>query len=179
MRTLTFRQATPDDIGDIVALVNSCYRGDSSRVGWTTEADLLNGTRTDEGEIQRLMSLRDSRILLCSSGREIAGSVHIQKQGPACYLGMLVVKPELQNSGVGRQLMSEAEGKARELWGSTKMTMTVITLREELIAYYERRGYRRTGQIKPFVSDATHGIPRVEGIELEVLEKSLENKSSV
>lgn len=179
MRTLTFRQATPDDIGDIVALVNSCYRGDSSRIGWTTEADLLDGTRTDESEIQNLMSLNDSRILLCSSGREIVGSVHIQKQGSACYLGMLVVKPELQGGGVGRQLMNEAENRARELWRSTKITMTVISLREELIAYYERRGYRRTGQIKPFVSDATHGIPRVGGIELEVLEKSLDNNSSV
>ena len=99
--------------------------------------------------------------------------MHIQKEGSACYLSMLVVKPGLQGSGIGRQLIEVAEMRARETWSSSKMTMSVITIRPELIAYYERRGYRRTGEMKPFVFDEVHGIPRVDGIELEVLEKEL------
>ena len=168
-----FRRATIDDVAEIALLVNSCYRGDSSRVGWTTEADLLDGTRTDEDEIKSLITHPDSMLLLCAEEDEIIGSVHIQKQDDSSYLGMLVVKPNLQGGGVGRRLMEAAEVRAREEWGSTRMTMTVISVRDTLIAYYERRGYRRTGRMKPFISDATHGIPRVDHLELEVLEKDL------
>lgn len=168
-----FRRATLDDVAEIVLLVNSCYRGDSSRVGWTTEADLLDGTRTDEDEITGLITQPDSMLLLCVEEDEIIGSVHIQKQDDSSYLGMLVVKPNLQGGGVGRRLMEAAEVRAREEWGSKRMTMTVISVRDTLISYYERRGYRRTGQMKPFISDATHGILRVDHLELEVLEKDL------
>ena len=173
MNSLNFRQATAGDAAEIAALVNSGYRGDSSKQGWTTEADLLDGLRTDETEIRGLIVMDDAMTLLCIDESEIIGSVHIQKEGSACYLSMLVVKPGLQGSGIGRQLIEAAETRARETWSSAKMTMTVITIRPELIAYYERRGYRRTGRTKPFVFDAVHGLPRVEGIELEVLEKDL------
>lgn len=173
MEVLRFRRAIVDDVPEIVALVNSCYRGDSSRLGWTTEADLLDGTRTDDEEIRSLITQPGSIIVLCLSGEEIIGSVHIQKQGDSSHLGMFVVNPGLQGGGVGRRLMEAAELTAREEWGSAKMAMSVITMRAELIAYYERRGYARTGQVKPFVFDETHGIAKVEGIELEVLEKEL------
>ena len=173
MKAPQFRCATIEDAAEIAQLVNSCYRGDSSRVGWTTEADLLDGTRTDEEEIKSLVSQRGSMILICLDGKEIIGSVHLQKQGDASYLGMLVVKPSIQGGGIGRQLMEAAEQEVRREWGSTRMTMSVITMRSELIAYYERRGYRRTGLHKPFVFDDTHGIAKVEGIELEILEKDL------
>ena len=168
-----FRPADLHDVAEIVLLVNSCYRGDSSRVGWTTEADLLDGTRTDEDEITGLVTQPDSMLVLCVEEDEIIGSVHIQKQGDSSYLGMLVVKPNLQGGGVGRRLIEAAEVRARGEWGSKRMTMTVISVRDTLIAYYERRGYRRTGHMKPFISDATHGIPRVDHLELEVLEKDL------
>jgi ribosomal protein S18 acetylase RimI-like enzyme len=173
MSSVRFRTAIGDDAAAIAALVNSGYRGESSKHGWTTEADLLDGLRTDENEIRSLIAANDAMTVLCIDENEIIGSVHIQKEGSACYLSMLVVKPGLQGSGIGKQLIEAAESRARETWSSEKMTMTVITIRPELIAYYERRGYRRTGQMKPFVFDETHGIPRVEGIELEVLEKDL------
>jgi ribosomal protein S18 acetylase RimI-like enzyme len=173
MPSVRFRTATGDDAAAIAALVNSGYRGESSQQGWTTEADLLDGLRTDENEIRSLIAADDAMTVLCIDENEITGSVHIQKEGPACYLSMLVVKPGLQGSGIGKQLIEAAESRARETWSSAKMTMTVITIRSELIAYYERRGYRRTGQMKPFLFDETHGIPRVDGIELEVLEKDL------
>jgi ribosomal protein S18 acetylase RimI-like enzyme len=171
--TLRFRSATADDVNAVVTLVNACYRGDSSRQGWTTEADLLDGTRTDENEIAHLIATTGSTIMLCISEDEIIGSVHLEKEGSSCYLGMLVVKPTLQGSGIGRRLMEAGEDYARDRLKSHKMTMNVISMRPELLAYYERRGYRRTGRTKPFVFDHTHGIPKVDGIELEILEKDL------
>ncbi len=173
MSELQFRPATISDAAELAALVNSCYRGDSSRLGWTTEADLLDGTRTDAGEIENIITRPASTIITCSDGNEIVGSVNVEKRGSNCYLGMLVVKPTLQRGGLGRQLIQAAEDYARNTWHSEKMTMTVISRRSELISYYERRGYHRTGEMKPFKFDDVHGIARVDGIELEVLEKKL------
>jgi ribosomal protein S18 acetylase RimI-like enzyme len=170
--TRTIRFATLTDAPVIATLANSAYRGESSRAGWTTEADLLDGTRTDETDVANLIN-KPGRIIVVCDGDEIIGSVHIENRGTSSYLSMLVVNPELQASGVGRQLIQAAEDQARELWGSTKMTMSVITVRAELIAYYERRGYRRTGEIIPFVFDGVYAIPRVERLDMEILEKNL------
>ena len=172
MRESAFRTATVDDAPQIAALVNSAYRGDSSRAGWTTEADLLEGIRTDAAEIASLLEKPQMAIILCIDNGELIGSVNVERRGRDSYLGMLVVKPTLQNAGLGRKLIDAAENHAREKWSSEKMTMTVISVRSELIAYYERRGYRRTGEKKPFPFDEQH-VPRVNGIELEVLEKDL------
>ena len=172
---VSFRRATTADADAIAVLVNSAYRGESSRAGWTTEADLLGGQRTDAGEICRLLGMKGSVILLCLAGGEIVGSVHLERVDAAtAYLGMLVIKPVLQGRGLGSRFMQEAEDFAREEWGASSMLMQVITLRHELIAYYERRGYRRTGAIKPFpAADPKFGLPKVAGLHFEVLEKSL------
>jgi ribosomal protein S18 acetylase RimI-like enzyme len=153
--------------------VNSAYRGESSRQGWTTEADLLDGTRTNETDIDNLIAREGSMILLCSDGTGIIGCAHLELRGAACELGMLVVKPGLQNRGIGKQLMQAAEAMARQSWDVRRITMSVITVRHELIAYYERRGYRRTGRTKPFMADDTHGFPKSQPLEFEVLEKNL------
>ena len=174
MSEVQFRRAVIRDAAEIADLVNNCYRGDSSRAGWTTEADLLDGTRTNAAEIQTFIEQPDRVILICIDGTGIVGSVNVERHGSSSYLGMLVVKPALQGTGLGRRIIQAAEDYARDEWQSKKMTMTVITRRSELIAYYERRGYRRTGELNPFKSDDVHGIPRVDGIELEVLEKVLE-----
>lgn len=173
MTEIRFRPAVVADAPEIAALVNSCYRGESSRAGWTTEADLLDGTRTNATEIETIITRPGSTILVCLDGNEIIGSVNIEQRDSECYLGMLVVKPTLQGGGIGRQLMEAAEDYASDVWHSKKMTMTVITRRAELLAYYERKGYRRTGETIPFKIDDLHGIPRVNGIELEILEKTL------
>jgi ribosomal protein S18 acetylase RimI-like enzyme len=112
-------------------------------------------------------------ILLCGDDAGIIGCAHLELRGTACELGMLVVKPGLQSRGIGKQLMQAAETMARQSWGVRRITMSVITVRHELIAYYERRGYRRTGRTKPFVADDTHGFPKSQSLEFEVLEKSL------
>ena len=169
-QTLSFIKARPEDASLIAGLVNSAYRGESSRAGWTSEADLFNGPRTDENEIRDLIKSHDSMFLLCMRATEIIGSVLLRKTGASAYLGMLVVRPRLQGAGIGSRLMAAAESAARDTWNITRMSMTVIGCRHELIAFYERRGYRRTGQIEPLPLGGL-SVPRIENLELEVLEK--------
>ena len=174
MHTLTFRSATVADIDALVALVTSAYRGDASRVGWTTEADLLDGPRIDP-EILRQDILRDrSLVLLAERDGALVACAHISDDGDAGYFGMFSVDPAQQGGGVGKQLMDAAEAHAAREWGVPVMQMTVIDVRDELIAFYERRGYRRTGIKKPFpYGDERFGIPKRDDLRFEILEKPL------
>jgi GNAT superfamily N-acetyltransferase len=169
---LSFRRARREDAEVVADLVNSGYRGEASKQGWTTEADLLDGKRSDAAEVRRLIEMQDSMIYLCLQGTEIIGSVHLQHTKGVGYLGLFVVKPRLQGAGIGKQIMAAAERAAQNAWGIRKMTMTVITVRPELLAFYERRGYRRTGKLIPFPADDQH-VPKVTGLQLEYLEKDL------
>jgi len=173
MQALTFRHAELGDIRAIVALVNSGYRGEDSRAGWTTEADYLDGVRTDEREVRELIGDSRSIFLLCERGSEIVGSVLLQREEAAAYLGMLVVRPTLQGQGIGKDLLDAAEHSVIELWAVGVMRMTVITRREELIAFYERRGYRRTGIFKPFPHHDLRSSALRGELKFEVLEKRL------
>lgn len=173
MSRLSFRKAAHADIGHVVALVNSAYRGASSKRGWTTEADFLDGQRTDAEEITKLIDTPGSMILLCYQDQDLIGSAHLERAEHGAYLGMFTVRPTLQGRGIGKRFMQEAERMAQEEWGAKKIMMLVITLRTELIAFYERRGYRRTGLFKEFPNDIRFGIPRVDGLRFELLEKDL------
>ncbi len=172
---LTFRRATAPDVDAVAALVNSAYRGESSRAGWTTEADLLDGQRTDAEEISHLIATDGSVILLCLRSGELIGSVHVQHMDAVtAYLGMLVIRPGLQGRGLGSRFMAAAEALARTEWHAARVRMQVITLRHELIAWYQRHGYRRTGETIPFpADDPRFGLPRIAGLRFAVLEKSL------
>lgn len=170
---IVYRPALIADAAIIEALVNSAYRGDSSRAGWTTEADLLDGTRISAEEVIAQIEAKDSIILLCIRNDEIIGCVHLEKNENAAYLGMFVVKPTLQGAGIGKQFMQAAENMAQAVWGVEKMWMTVISVRSELIAFYERRGYHRTGRFKPFMGDGVNGIVKTAPLEFEELEKVL------
>lgn len=171
--TLTFRTARADDAPAIAALVNRGYRGDASRAGWTTEADFLVGKRTDEDEVLALLGAPGSMILLCLHADEIVGSVHLKRDDDGAYLGMFVVLPTLQGQGIGKQFLQAAEDAVQRTWHSARIYMTVITLRAELIAFYERRGYRRTGRFEPFPTDDARSTALVDHLQFEVLEKSL------
>src|SRR3546814_34395 len=171
---LDFRDAGIDDIPGLVVLVTSAYRGDASRAGWTTEADLLDGNRIDpdvlRGDIQR----PDSRVRLAQREGQVLGCAHVAIEDGAGYFGMFAVNPQLQAAGIGKALLAEAERIVREDWKLPMMRMTVIDLREDLIAWYERRGYRRTGTKKPFPAvDPRFGLPKREDLRFEVLEKAL------
>ncbi len=174
-----FRPAASDDAARLVALVNSAYRGESSKKGWTTEADILGGQRTDEDKIRETIAAANSRIELAFlEDGALAACVHLKKEADgSCYLGMLSVDPNRQAAGLGKELMSRSEEIARA-WGCARMRMTVISVRAELIAYYERRGYRRTGKTEPFPEgDPRFGLPKVRGLMFAELEKPLAGPS--
>ena len=173
-QSLSFRNAEAADIAAIVSLVESAYRGDASRAGWTTEADLLDGQRVDARGVAELVAKPHSRVLLGESGAVLLACAHIEKQGQACYFGMFSVRPKLQGAGIGQQMMGEAERIARDEWKCVQMEMTVISVRDELIAWYARRGYRRSGVFKPFpYGDEHFGIPKRDDLRFEMLVKPL------
>ena len=174
MDTLSFRPANHADIPALVALVTSAYRGDVSRQGWTTEADLLDGQRIDPDVLARDIGRARSRILVAERGGEMLACAHVAEEDGAVYFGMFSVRPDLQGGGVGKAMLAEAERIAREEWQLPTMRMTVIDIRDELIAFYERRGYARTGIKKPFpYGDERYGIPKREDLRFEILEKPL------
>ena len=174
MTDLGFRAATDADIDAIVALVTSAYRGESSRAGWTTEADLLDGARIDP-EVLRADIARDgSRVVLAERDGALLACAHVAIEGDAGYFGMFSVVPGLQGGGIGKQVLAECERIVRDDWRLPAMRMTVIDVRDELIAFYQRRGYRRTGITKPFpYGDARFGEPKRDDLRFEVLEKAL------
>jgi ribosomal protein S18 acetylase RimI-like enzyme len=171
---LSFRAASAADIATVIALVESAYRGDASRAGWTTEADFLDGRRTGADDIETILARKQSRLLLAERDGKLLACAHVAVEDGAGYFGMFSVDPSLQGGGIGKDVLAEAERVAREEWRCPAMRMTVIDIRDELIAFYERRGYRRTGIKKPFpYGDARFGLPKRDDLRFEVLEKPL------
>jgi GNAT superfamily N-acetyltransferase len=167
-----FRKATLLEAELVAALVNSAYRGESSKQGWTTEAELLEGLRTTMEDVKKLIvSSDDSFILLCLKEAQIVGSVHVEKRDEQAHIGMFVVAPVLQGNGIGKQLLAAAERTAQQVWAVSSFVMAVITLRHELIAFYRRRGYQRTGVLQDFPYNPALWTPKVEGLQFELLEK--------
>lgn len=167
---MTYRKAEAEDAEKLCELVNSAYRGVSSKVGWTTEADLLDGQRTDLVGIKEM--IHADRIELVLQDNKILGCIYIRKESDAVYFGMLTVKPDLQNQGTGKLLLKRLEDLTLE-WGYTKIRMTVINSRKELIDYYERRGFRWTGETEPFPDhDPRFGLPKTK-LLFHVFEKTL------
>ncbi|QLE75024.1 GNAT family N-acetyltransferase [Streptomyces rectiverticillatus] len=170
----TFRDATVDDVPVLVALIESAYRGDASRAGWTTEADLLEGQRTDPDGVEAVVTDPDSRLLVVERGDRIVACCQLERRGTHAYFGMFAVSPEMQGGGLGKVVIAEAERLVRTDWGATEMHMTVIKQRDELIAWYERRGYGRTGRMSPFpYGDERFGVPQRDDLEFELLIKEL------
>ncbi|OMG54367.1 MULTISPECIES: GNAT family N-acetyltransferase [Brevundimonas] len=175
MSEATFRPAAPDDVPALHRLIESAYRGDSAKAGWTHEADLLGGQRTDEAELRDILADASRVLLLAEIDGVLTGCVQVAKQGEGlAYLGLLTVDPRRQAGGLGRWLIAAAEAEAIDRFGATRMEMTVIRQRAELIAWYERRGYRLTGETRPFpLDDERFGLPQTRELEFVVLEKAL------
>lgn len=171
--TLAFRIATHDDIDALLELVESAYRGDSSRQGWTTEADLLDGQRTDRDGLRATIDKDGSVIVLAERDGELLGCANLERQGDAAYFGMFAVRPGLQGHGIGDAILRECERIARD-WRLASVRMTVIWTRTELIAFYHRRGYAATGERAPFpYGDERFGLPKRADLWFEVYAKSL------
>ncbi|MGZ3772504.1 MAG: GNAT family N-acetyltransferase [Pseudobdellovibrionaceae bacterium] len=172
---IEFTQADDSHIESLVNLVNSAYRGESAKKGWTSEADLLGGQRIDAERIHELINTEDSVVLIAENDDNgtLLGCVHLEKFGSRVYLGMLTVDPTLQGHGIGKMLLQESEAFA-SFWDCTAIFMTVISVRKDLISWYEKHGFRNTGEKKPFpYGDERFGIPKVEGLEFVILEKKL------
>lgn len=172
---LRFRAATAEDAEAVVALVESAYRGEASRAGWTTEADLLDGQRTDIAAVLETIAADDRLVLLAIESESLAGCCELRRHAAAAaYFGMFAVSPALQRGGIGKAVLAEAERWAREQWRAERMAMTVLAQRRDLISWYERRGYRRTGETEPFpYGDERFGRPRRDDLVFEKLDKAL------
>jgi ribosomal protein S18 acetylase RimI-like enzyme len=187
-RTLAFRFAHADDVPAIVDLVESAYRGESSRAGWTTEAHLLDGRRTDAEAICSVLARPGSDMLLAEAEGQLVGCCQLDQPGPPptaparstppfngeAHFGMFAVRPGRQGQGWGRQILAEAERLARDQWSASTMVLSVLAQRPDLIAWYERRGYRRTGETSPFPYENTRfGVPKRPDLSFAVLSKPL------
>lgn len=173
---ILFRTATIQDADKIVQLVNSAYRGEGSKQGWTTEADLLDGQRTDAESLAEIIRspLNQIELAIERNTDKICGSIHLIREFPhTLYFGMLTVNPALQGQGLGKLLLEHAE-KIAKGYELSKIRCTVIPVRSELIAFYERRGFRPTGRIENFpLHDERFGIPKVDGLALKEFIKDI------
>jgi ribosomal protein S18 acetylase RimI-like enzyme len=166
--------ASPDDADELSILVNAAYRGDTGRQGWTTEADLIDGSRTDAELLKAVIEKPGSQILKYVENGQIIGCVELRKEEDKLYLGMLTVSHTIQNKGIGKQLLYAAEDVARKL-GCHAIFMNVLTVRKELIAWYARHGYHDTGARKPFAfTDPRFGFPK-QPLEFMIMEKEISN----
>ena len=170
------RRASTDDVAAIVALAHSAYRGESSRAGWTTEADLLDGGRTDAPMVRDLIAAEGSVILVADDPAEpgsLLACCHLERRPGSAYLGLFAVRPGMQGRGVGTALLSAAEALARD-WGVDRLELTVLNHRPELLAWYERVGFAMTGHDTPFpYGDERFGIPRRPDLVLQGMAKRI------
>ncbi|MEO8182620.1 MAG: GNAT family N-acetyltransferase [Deltaproteobacteria bacterium] len=180
-RMPSFRTAGLEDVDAVVQLVESAYRGESSLAGWTTEAHLLDGQRTDPEEVASLTRERQARLLLAQEAGELVGCVLVRADREpeagapvTAHIGLFAVRPTLQTRGLGRALLAEAERVARIELGAARAELTVIEQRLDILGWYERRGYARTGATEPFPYDNPRaGLPRRADLRFLVLAKPL------
>ena len=165
-------KATLQDISSLTTLINSAYRGETSKKGWTTEAHLLEGKRTTEEELTEIILNPKNTFLKFTDNEQIIGSVLLVEKEHQLYVGMLTVSPELQNGGIGKKMLAEAEVHAKTL-GLSTLSMTVVSVRTELIAWYKRHGYVDTGEREPFPSSDIHINISDKPLEFIYLEKRI------
>jgi GNAT superfamily N-acetyltransferase len=169
----TFELASENDAERVCELVNSAYRGDSGRLGWTAESDYLDGQRIDPEMFRELFTI-DSVVLVFPNGETPIGCVNIQRNGSEMYMGMVTVSPKMQSQGLGSFVMKSAEEWGKEHWGVKTVKITVISKRKELINWYIKRGFVPNGAVEPFpYGQERFGIPQMDDLEFIVLIKQL------
>lgn len=169
-----FRSGRLVDVPALVDLVESAYRGERSRAGWTNEADLLSGQRVDGQMVGAAVGDPGGMVLVAETGGRITACCHLQRRDGYGYFGMFAVAPGHQRGGLGRAVLAEAERLARDEWGVGELRMTVLVQREDLIGWYLRRGYARTGELSAFpYGDERFGVPLRPDLAFETLTKKL------
>nr|WP_314446280.1 GNAT family N-acetyltransferase [uncultured Sphingomonas sp.] len=171
---MRLERATSSDLPALHALVERAYRGETARAGWSHEADLLTGDRTSVAELQSYLDAGE-HILIWRNGGTIRACVRlVQLSHDLVYLGMLTVDPALQGEGLGKRLLAAAEAYARDALGASRMEMQVFSRRRELLSFYDRRGYRPTGERRPFpYAEWPDAGAQYDDLEFTVLEKPL------
>ena len=169
------RIANVADAEAVASLVNKAYRPEDGARGWTHESDLIAGQRTNARQVADAINRPDSFILLCLKGQEIVACVHVEKERTECHIGTLAVSPSLQSEGIGNRMLSQAEDFARMTFSSEIFTILVLSARPELISFYTKRGYQRTGAAMDYPFLAGVGIPKLRGLKVEVLKKRSNN----
>lgn len=172
---LHFYKAELVDADAIAKLVNSAYRGDASRKGWTTEADLLDGLRTTTQDVAKIIKRHDAFVLIGVLKDEVVACMCCEWQNlagnNAAHFGMIAVKPALQNKGYGKLLLKAAEAMTLREWRVVGFYLTVISTRHELIDFYERLGFKKTGEFKDFPHNPEMWQPKVENLNLLYMAK--------
>lgn len=171
---LRLRPATHDDVDAVVALVEQAYRGDASRAGWTTEADLVAGQRTDAAMVRELLAAPGTVLLLGHDGAgRLVACCQVEDRGDVAYVGMVAVRPGRQGGGIGTALLAAVDDLVRG-WGRAALQLTVIAQRAELVAWYERRGFALTDERLGFpYGDERFGRPLRDDLEFRVMRKEL------
>lgn len=173
MHIEAFRKATVADCEAIARLVNKAYRPEPGAAGWTHESELVSGERISVTQVREAIASPESAVLLGLVAGEIGACVHVENEGAGCCrIGMLAVDPALQGAGAGKDMLALAECYARDSFGADRLTMFVLSARSELVSFYQRRGYRRTGRVKGYPTAAGVGTPRCQDLVVEQLEKS-------
>jgi ribosomal protein S18 acetylase RimI-like enzyme len=160
------------DVPRLAILIERAYRGPEAAKGWTNESTLLTGPRSSPVEIESLILEKDSRFVTAHHGERLVGCALIQKHGEGAYFGMFAIDPDIQGGGLGKAVVTRCEEAARELWSAKYLKLTVISLRDKLIEWYERRGFVQTGEHEPFPFDTATGALRTD-FDLIVLQKAL------
>jgi ribosomal protein S18 acetylase RimI-like enzyme len=159
------------DVPRLALLIERAYRGPEAAKGWTNEAEILTGPRSSPAEIEGLIRDKDSRFVTGFRGDKLVGCALIQREGDGAYFGMFAIDPDIQGGGLGKAMMTRCEEAVRELWGAKSLRLQVISLRHQLIGWYERRGYVQTGEHEPFPFDTATGALRTD-FDLTVLRKT-------
>lgn len=163
-----FEKAAIDQAQAISDLINLTYRGNS---GWTTEAAIIRGDRTNRQEIETAMLNPDAHFFVASLPAMLASCIYVAREKRHAYIGFFSVHPDLQGQGLGKYMLEEAETFARTVFGARRFVMFVISQRPELIAFYQRRGYCCTGRIETYPESL--GIPKIAGLTIEYLAKDV------
>lgn len=172
MQNITLQYADLSDVQRVAALVELAYRGPRAARGWTNEAAILIGPRSSPAEVERLIRDGNSRFVMALDGDRLIGCALLQQYADGAYFGMFAIDPDQQGNGLGKAIVAQCEHAARELWGAAFLRLTVISLRTELITWYERRGFVQTGEREPFPFETATGALRTD-FDLIVLEKPL------
>ncbi|WP_174984684.1 GNAT family N-acetyltransferase [Burkholderia lata] len=172
-RAASYRVANEQDVAALVELVNAAYRPTTASAGWTHEAALVEGPRITSSQLTATLRAADTVLLVAEIDGCIAGCIEVRKDGDAAYIGTLAVAPSKQDRGLGKALLTEAEQFAVRRWKSETAVMVVLSARHELIDFYLRRGYTRTGERSGYPFDAGVGRPRDETLTIETLTRNI------